>query len=409
MWTEFEEGDFERKIALFDESLGDEELVDADTAFELLSDVEPRAIERGERDRFDALVESVRERRPEIYRENVGYWAGSLITNALAAGGLDRVTSLALEIAADPERHIDAFSRTLEQLAFHDRRDALLAAHRAAWPKVAADDVMGWAVNAFGSRTIDYEVFGYLEAAADPSPDDPELRRRLEAYEDLRFEPVAETVRALLGRDSRDWITADFEIPRRERDDWIDDEDDEEEEVEDGADTPRRAALRDLTALSLEFLGWAHREHGVPYAPGHLGREEIVDYVVDRGDGRLDPEPVVPRRVARPGRGKPKRKVKRESPKVHPLCPDGATLERYFAANLRLLAYTPYRVAAAFELMPLWVRFLETRGLIDAAERARAERELRSLGRTLVEGFGKTREDPALRERTARALESMAG
>jgi hypothetical protein len=402
LWTEFEKGDYERKIALFTESLGDEELMDADFAFEMLNQIEPEAVRRSEQDRFDALVEAARERRPEIYAQNVGYWGGSLITNALVAGRFERVVALALEVAGDPASHIDAFERTLEQLAFHNQHEALLETHRTAWPKIAeSDEVMGWAIARFGNRTIDYEVFDYLERSKDPSPDDPDLRRRLEAYEDLRFELVAESVRALLGRADRDWTTVDFEMPRRGRGRWVVDED---EEDEDEVDELQKMALGDLAELSLEFLGWAHREHDVPYASGHLGREEIVEYVVERGAGDLESAPTAPRRVGRPKRRKPKREAKPETRPIHPLCPDGATLERYFAGHLRLLNYAPYRVAAAFELMPLWMRFLETQGLIGAEERERAGRELRSLGQKLVEAFGQMPEDPTLHERTASAL-----
>ncbi len=113
LWTEFDEGDYERRIALFTDSLGDEELMDADFAFEMVNEIEPEAVRRGERDRFDALVEAARERRPEIYAQNVGYWGGSLITNALVAGRTERITPLVLEIAGDPEGHIDVFERTL--------------------------------------------------------------------------------------------------------------------------------------------------------------------------------------------------------------------------------------------------------------------------------------------------------
>lgn len=401
LWAEFEEGDFERKIELFTEALGDEELMDADMAFEMLNDIEPEATKRGERDRFEALVEAARERRPEIYAQNVGFWGGSLITNALVSGRFDRITPLVLEVAEDPERHIDTFARTLEQLAFHDQREALLEAHRAAWPKVAeSEEIMGRAINAFGNRTVDYEVFDYLERSADPSPDDPELRRRLEAHEDLRFELVAESVRALLGRGDRDWTTVDFEMPQRGRGRWVVDEDDEGEDDDD----PREMALTNLADLSFEFLGWAHREHGVPYASGHLGREAIVDYVVDRALGRLAPTPTAPRRVELPKRRLKKREEKQESRAMHPLCPDGATFERYLAEHLQLLNYAPYRVAAAFELMPLWLRFLEARGLIRDTERELAEREIRPIGRKLVEGFEQMREDPTVRGRMASAL-----
>ena len=54
-----------------------------------------------------------------------------------------------------------------------------------------------------------------------------------------------------------------------------------------------------------------------------------------------------------------------------------------------------YRVAAAFEIVPAWLRFMESRGLIDADERARGIRDLAGMADDLRAAFDKF-PDPAL-------------
>jgi hypothetical protein len=87
LWREFSAADYQARIALFMRTLDDPELMDAELAFEMLNEIFRHTAECGERDRFDALVEELRNRRPEIYDENKAYLLRWRITNALAARG----------------------------------------------------------------------------------------------------------------------------------------------------------------------------------------------------------------------------------------------------------------------------------------------------------------------------------
>ena len=58
-WEEFQEQDYEGQIALFTRSL-DEDLIDEESAFEMLNTIYYESVDRGERDRFDALARDLR-------------------------------------------------------------------------------------------------------------------------------------------------------------------------------------------------------------------------------------------------------------------------------------------------------------------------------------------------------------
>ena len=93
------------------------------------------------------------------------------------------------------------------------------------------------------------------------------------------------------------------------------------------------------------------------------------------------------------------RKSKQQRPE-HWLCPDRNTLDHYLATLLDFMSARYHQAGATFELVPAWLRFLESRHLIDADQRARTLQELRGLDTELLKVL-KTHADPAL----ARALE----
>jgi hypothetical protein len=57
-----------------------------------------------------------------------------------------------------------------------------------------------------------------------------------------------------------------------------------------------------------------------------------------------------------------------------------------------------YRIGATFELVPAWLLFLETRGLVDAGRREQTLRELSDLHSQLLKIWENQMVDPALLE-----------
>ena len=57
-----------------------------------------------------------------------------------------------------------------------------------------------------------------------------------------------------------------------------------------------------------------------------------------------------------------------------------------------------YKVAATFELVPAWLRFLELRGLIDAERHTQSRQELEAILPSLRQLWEQHLEDPSLRQ-----------
>ena len=148
--------------------------------------------------------------------------------------------------------------------------------------------------------------------------------------------------------------------------------------------------------LSLDFLGYLRHTEGVSYTKGELARQQIKQYLLERHAGELEWQPSPFEAMQRPGI-KSKKKPQ-SSPVSHGLCPDHETLDRYLGKLLNFLFPQRYKAAAMMELIPAWLRFLESHELIDKAQREKTLLDLRELTNGLLKAWEGYLADPALRD-----------
>jgi hypothetical protein len=383
-WEEFQEHDYEGQIALFTRSL-DEDLIDEESAFEMLNTIYYDSVERDERDRFDALARTLRERLPEVYAYDAHFYLDWQIANAVVAGRLADIPSLAREMAATAGRHLDLFSGVLDMLAYHGHLPAIVEAMRIAWPAVKRSDVLEWAIDDFAEAAVDYVVFDQMERNPTPAADDPALIELLEAYLPVDQLKLADYIALLAGQNRRRWALSDFTLDRQTRH-----ESGRSEEV-DGA--------RNLYDLTVEFLSYLVREEGVPYSKGELGREQIQRYIIERNTGELGSRA---REFVGPARSKKQKSRPGMSAPAHLLCPDRRTLDSYLDGLNLDFSPQIYRIVATLEVTPAWLRFLELRGLIDSHEHAATLADLHTLVIKAAPIWERQR-DPALTANMRRA------
>jgi hypothetical protein len=384
-WEEFEEQDYEGQIALFLKTLEEQEVMDDEMAFEMLNVIYCESVERDERERFEVLVDRLREQLPDVYDHDASYYLDWRIRNALATGRPEAVPAMMNEMAAMADKHIDTFNNVLDQLAYHGQLSALVEAVRIAWPRIkVSGDIVPWGIDEFAVRAADYNLFDYLERHSSPSANDPELIERLEFYFEVNPKGLARYIANLTAQVERHWTMGDFNFQRsrqRSYDLFHEDEDEPDE------------GRQNLNDLCMEFLGYLRREEGVPYTKGELGREQIQQYILERLAGELEPQENLFEAMMRP-RGRKRRRKSRKPD--HLLCPDRGTLDRFLSRLLHFINPQRYKAAATLELVPVWLRFLESRQLIDAQQRARTMLELRGLDTELLKVWKLFPFDPAL-------------
>jgi hypothetical protein len=411
-WEAFEAGDYAAQMALFQHTLEEPELMDGEMAFEMLNKLFPATVEHNERERFEALVERLRARRPEVYDEEAHYCLDWLITNALVARRYDRVPALAGEMAMLAGKEIDLWNRVESQLAYHGLLSVLVEAMRLAWPQVRrSGDIVPWGIDEFAQHAIGYELLEYAERTPAPEASDPALLARLHFYsQDIVPERLAAYLAHLTGQAQRPWAMRDFEFApprRRSHHDW--DEEDEE-------DAPDRAVNQstgdqNFYDLSIEFLGYLHRVEGVPYTKGELGRRELEKFIFERHAGELEYQESMLESLQRDlthRRGRKLPPTTKFRKYAHQLVPDHERLDRFLGGLLGFLNQLYYHTAAVFELIPAWLRFLESRHLIDAALRVQTLRDLESLIDPLCQVCGNFADDPTLHQALLRWREDAA-
>jgi hypothetical protein len=367
LWEEFDATDNEGRLGIFQAALEDAESMTDEVAFEMLSRLHDDAAKRGERTRFAEWVGMLRERLPKVYKKSAHYYLSLCLQDALAENRLDVVPSLALKLGAGAGRDLDRVHRALNALAYHGQLSALVEAYRVGWPKVkASSDVLEWAISDFANRGADSEIFNYLEHTTSPDPDDPALLERLKFFvEDPDLDYVRYFISDLTGKSGRAWTADDFALkaPRKRA---RDNEDDAAQEPEVGSGN--------LNRLICEFVGYLRYEEGVAFPRGALVRPELFRYFVRRHEGELNPKPSMFDQFQHPNRKLPK-----PPPPIHPLAPERITLNVHLSGMLNMFNGLYHGAAALFQAMPAWLRFLESRRLIDAETRAKVVEDLLPL------------------------------
>lgn len=392
-WEEFkEQDDYEGQIAIFLKTLEEPDLMDEEMAFEMLEAIYQKASKRREYDRYDGLVEQLRERLPEIYDENATYYLVNSINSAVITGRFDKIPIFMNQLVPRAHIDIDMFNRVVDQLAYHGQLSILLDAFETAWRGVEkSSDIVPWGIDEFAVKIVKFLIFDYLEKhGADPSGHQ-KLFKRIKPYSELKPEQITQMLSLLTGHAGRKWSGEDFTFKAKLR------------SRDDGGKAIRlpEAVAQNLFDISLDFQGYLWREENMPLTKSELGREQLVSYLVKRLAGDLEPRKSMFEAVVYPDRPGPQKQsptfyLSGKDDSAHWLCPDRDTLDAFLGKLLHFFNWQYYQATALFELILLWLRFLESQQLISASAREKSLRDLHGIKPQLVSIWQKSVRDPAL-------------
>jgi hypothetical protein len=392
-YEQFNAADINGKVAMFLSLLdgeGDPPMDNVDVS-EMLSEINQLLARSNQRQRFDELIGTLRQKQPILYEEEKVRCLEWNIANRVAEGRWDELVEPVMELAALAGKDIDAFRRILDSLDFHGRLPLLVEAARIAWPKVqTSKDVVPWGVDEFAERASLYEIYEYLEQHPDATGEEEELLQRVLHYIDGKPGWVAKYLTQLMcpvpGASPLDLL--EFDLRRRKpKRQWHDEDEDEDTSPVDEAG-PEHA----LVDLSVTFLGWMHRSKNVALTRGEVGRREMVRFLLDRAEGELDDRRSRAESAFEPGKKPPKRPIE------HFLCPDRARFEAYLAKLLDMMSWRYCDTASLVYITPLWLEFLELNGLLTIEQRQKAMNSLRDLLDPLRGLLARDGDDPHLIE-----------
>ena len=287
------------------------------------------------------------------------------LIDALTSGDDAALAELGLEMARSAELDFPAFHRALNMLGYHNRLALIVEMMRGAWPHIQeSDEYSKSAVEAYAARATDHLIFLYLSDGNGTAPGYGELVERLEAYFAVDEEQLRSYLRLLQGEVGRPWTRPDFE----------------------------QLEMAKVSALTVEFLGYAHRQEAATFGRAHLARVHLPRYLLDRQAGNL----YAKEDMAAVLKGKRPPLPNREREPQHNLVPDRLTLETYLRRMLQTVNALPYAAAATLELAPAWIHFLLSRGLVAEETSRQAVGDLQGIDEALS-GYWQDHPDPALR------------
>lgn len=380
LYNAFEAADFEEQLRLFDESLDNPKLMDAENIYSMFNHLEGESRRRHEPERVLALAKAIRERRPDALRQDAVYFLSSVLLTMLELGATDDLAATAHEFAAAATDSAELFSGPFEAVEYYGYLDIALDMARTLWSKIKErTDFFAWALAEHAQQAIKLELYAYCTENAAPRPDDAAFISRMR--EDFKNIDEAWLKRAIvhLTGPATNWLPAQFALlqPQAARKKKHDKE------------LPREAT-ENLVNLSFEFVAQLHRTAGMPYTKAELARDNLVEYLLRRASNEITPRNLPVDRQDNP------RSANRVEAPHQPLCPDRSSLESYLADLTAAVSYRNHAIAAAMELLPAWLQILESRQLLSAEEHRAALDHLRPLIRKVVHFFKGLPDAPGL-------------
>lgn len=363
-WEAFRKAGYEEKWELVDAALRDEpELMDREMVFETGNTLYDEAMERGEHERFERLLESFRERAPEAYERELTFVLEWRFMSALARKAWPAVEDAFLAFSQIAGRDLDLYYCLIGVLAYYGRLAILLEGMREALPSVkVSKSLVPGAASAFAENVATYEIVSRLQEDAELRADDEELQRRLAQYEfSIDLEELDRLLAYRSGRAQPTWAA-------------------EELMLSPGDDYEEDPAKQKLNLLLMAWIHDAATEGGVPATKAEMARDHLYRYFVQRSEGELS------KYGGRRGR------------EERALVPERGTLNRYMEDMLGFMSYQRYERSALLEVLPLWLRYLRQLELIGEAEASEALRDLGELSRRAAGQAARALRDPQVAE-----------
>jgi hypothetical protein len=215
VWEGFAASDYATQVTTFKQLLASREL-DEDLAFEMLSELQDQARERGELGDFRALLERYAAEMPDLYAREAPQYVGWLVDEALASGDVDRLPEALAPFATDPLTAIDDLFRIAHQLLYAGHSAPLLDPLRRAWPIVeTANSILPTARQEYLGLLTELALLDYVATTPAPRSDDPAIAAILPEDPTIDVAVVRENLAFLLGEADRTWKPVDFESPPR--------------------------------------------------------------------------------------------------------------------------------------------------------------------------------------------------
>jgi len=358
-WKTFEQSDFNQKVSTVEKILDDPNELEKHYCYDLISDLFSSAQTSEDHLIVQNMIKRINREYPEIYKNERGYFIEFLIQLALTQHDNAKAIELILELAEDAGKFIDIFINDIDHLSYYcDSGDILKVLH-SGWESITnKDGIMEFAIRNYANQAAELEIFEYIKESTHPDPENKELLQKLEIFLEPDLERLKKFIGHISGSANQIWTKEAFNYnckmlkPTKKK-------------KGKPQKKPKRIPLdvfyQNVYDLSCNFLEYLVQTEGYFYPKARIAQLEIKDFIMSRAKGDLEEQSSSLELAI-----SPKTKKKKRTPLFdHILCPDRLRTESFIGNSLSIWKYKLYAAIIFFESIPAWLKFIESKGLID--------------------------------------------
>ena len=339
VWDLFENSQLDKRLIILNKMQA-ADVLDAEYAFEFLTAIKSDfdlTIEEG-RANYAALLNKLRDEKPDIFRHDSHYYNQDLITFAILEERWDDIPQLLNPFTSG--KHLDQFYTVISQLRYHGRTKIVLEAMQSAYPGIkASSEYVYGADEEFAGELSEIMLIDYLETSDHPRPDDPVFLDKVGSLVEWKKGWLDWFVPRITQAISTEWASDDL-LEGINSEDW----------------------REKFNNLLLEFIA-TEWKRGIPLSRCILAWHQLFEIFYTQFKGL--------------GKNKKRDKKSKEVFLARCIIPNAKKMDRTLGEQFSIMGGKPYEVSASLELLPNFLAFIETIGIIQDSQKQNALEEIR--------------------------------
>lgn len=387
-WTEFTgESNFASRFEIATTMLQEQpELCDGEIAFEVTTALYEMLKHNNKHEHFFDFLDLLEKQAPETWEKEKHFLLDYKAIAALLVGKLDVARAAFLHFSEYADRDLDIYYKMLSYFTWHNQDELIIEGLSKAKTAIKAeeDKFFGGTYEELCQKQVFYDLnhtisqLDKTQIAKTKSQDLPEIKAFLKrlATEDFFIHEEFTTMieHMLYEKESTNnledyTINKELYLRQQEAEDeytytvWKDDE-----EIDLDQEDP---AITHLSKLINNFKHYGHDEESIPITRLMSGTEHLGRILLTRGRGEYDDREVSRYRQSKSPSRKSKAKKLEESKfqvliRTHPLLFNTQQFKGYMDRYGYRFLFTPYHeLASFFEIIPVWLRFLNKRNFLE--------------------------------------------
>lgn len=339
LWDLFENSGLSEKLLIFSK-MQEADVLDDEYAFEFLTTLKSYFDTKTAEGRaeYTNLLNKLRTEKPDIYEHDSHYYNQDLITFAILEERWDDIPGLLSPFTSG--KHLDEFYSVISQLKYHGCTKILLEAMESAYPGIQSSiEYVYGADEEFAGELSEIMLIDYLETTENPRPDDPAFLDKAGSLVEWKEGWLDWFVPRITQAITTAWTLDDF-LGNINSKKW----------------------REKFWNLLLEFIATEWKK-GIPLSRCILGWHQLSE--------------VFYAQFKTLKKNRKRNKKAKEIFLARCIIPNAKKMDETLAGYFSIMGGKPYEVSASLELLPNFLAFMESFGIIQHSQKQNALEKVR--------------------------------